>query len=246
MRDETGGCVWSNSAINLLYVITHWRFFSFASSPLSASPLIRGGHGFPRQCELSPNITPSSSTQTTDRSPELILPLRASATGWRSTMLTRNLSGNNRATCASRISGYFSSPPRIVSRSALSTPPFTFSLTIASTSLAESSDFSPVFNAGHRTSTPFSAKNREPAKRWKRTTSPPMASSEIRIELPAPVTLSETLSGARREKSESCLGSRRLDGSLLDALWRGAGAVALCLGARVLAVRRGRVPAPRL
>src|SRR5262245_1903613 len=243
MRDETGGCVWSNSAINLLYVIIQWRFFSFASAPSSASPLIRGGHCFPRQYELSPNITPSSSTQTTDRSPELTLPLSASATGWRSTMLTRNLSGNNRATCASRISGYFSSSPRIFSRSAFSTPRATIGLTIISTSLTDSSGFSPVFNAGHRTSTPFNAKNREPAKRCKRTTAPPMASSEIRIEPPAPVTFCETLSGARRENSESCLGSRRLDGSLLGALCREGGAVELCLGARVLAVRRGRGPA---
>src|SRR5262245_39813772 len=67
-----------------------------------------------------------------------------------------------------------------------------------------------------------------------------MTSSESRIEPPMRTTGRETLSCPTRENSVGCLGSRRLAGSLFAAFCRWTGAVALRLGARILAVRRGR------
>ena len=60
----------------------------------------------------------------------------------------------------------------------LTTPPQS-----ASTSPASRSGATPVFAAGHTTSTPFNAKNFEPAKSWKRRTTPAMTISGVSADV---------------------------------------------------------------
>src|SRR5262249_10309551 len=74
MRDETGGCVRSNSAINLLYVIIQWRFFFFFSAPPSARPLLSSGPGFSPPHPVFPAHSSPSPPPNSPRSPP---PVRA-------------------------------------------------------------------------------------------------------------------------------------------------------------------------